>query len=74
MSTPKLDVAETLLHIAEQGADVHLMDWKAIVANAGFGGHEIKRLRRERDSLLSLIEGISRQTAEMVRAHANPTD
>ena len=63
------DVADCLIYIAEQGSEVHLMDWKAIVANAGSGGHEIKRLRRERDSLLALIEGISRQTADMVRAH-----
>ena len=46
---PKLgiDVADSLLYIAEQGAEVHLMDWRAIVLNAGSGGKEIKRLRAE---------------------------
>lgn len=30
---------------------------------------EIEKLRRERDDLLSYLKGISRQTAEMVKAH-----
>lgn len=32
---------------------------------------EIERLRRQRDNLLSYINGISRQTAEMVRANSD---
>lgn len=31
---------------------------------------EIERLRRQRDDLLSYLNGISRQTAEMVKANS----
>lgn len=31
---------------------------------------EIERLRRQRDELLSILKGISRQTAEVVKAHS----
>jgi ubiquinone biosynthesis protein UbiJ len=31
---------------------------------------EVERMRRQRDNLLSYINGISRQTAEMVRANS----
>jgi ubiquinone biosynthesis protein UbiJ len=31
---------------------------------------EVERMRRQRDDLLSYINGISRQTAEMVRANS----
>ena len=30
---------------------------------------EIEKLRRERDDLVGYLKGISRQTAEMVKAH-----
>jgi len=32
---------------------------------------ELDRMRRERDSFISYLNGISRTTAEMVRAHAD---
>lgn len=65
------DVVDNLKHIAEQGAYVHLMDWKTIVSNADRAAGEIERLRRERDDLVSFLAGVGRQTSEMAKSYTD---
>lgn len=47
---------DNLRHIANQGAEVHLMRWQAICGNAGVAANEIERLRTAMSEALETLK------------------
>jgi len=68
----KTDVVETLLKIANSGAEIHTWDWKAICGNAGVAMNEIQRLRHVENILVVLlkhINDVTHQISEVVEVN-----
>lgn len=64
------DLVSCLRELSELGPGIHAVDWKQIVVQCASAAKELEKLRRTNEHLLSCLQGISKQTNEMVKANS----